>query len=95
MNLQMVRAYRQAIADRAIRHGVTEVRVFGSTARDTAGPDSDLDLLARLEPGRSLLDRAAFWAEVQEQLGVKVDVANPNTLHPLIRDQVQREAQAL
>lgn len=95
MNLQTVRTYRQAIAAIARRHGVAEVRVFGSAAREAAGQDSDLDLLVRLEPGRSLLDRAAFRADVQDLLGVKVDVANPDTLHPLIRERVQREAQAL
>lgn len=95
MNMQAVRAQRQAIAALARRHGVAEVWVFGSTARDTAGEASDLDLLVRLEPGRSLLDRAAFRADVEALLGVRVDVANPATLHPLIRDQVQREAQAI
>lgn len=95
MNLQTVRSYREAITALARRHGVAEVRVFGSTARDAAGPGSDLDLLVRLEPGRSLLDRAAFKADVQELLGVKVDIANPDTLHPLIRDRVQHEARSL
>ena len=95
MNMQAVRAQRQAIAALARRHGVAEVRVFGSTARDMAGETSDLDLLVRLEPGRSLLDRAAFRADIEALLGVRVDVANPATLHPLIREQVQREAQAI
>jgi len=95
MKLSAVRAHRQAIQALARRHGVTEVRVFGSTARGEAGPHSDLDLLVRLEPGRSLLDRAAFKADLEELLHVPVDVANPDTLHPLIRAQVQGEAQAL
>jgi uncharacterized protein len=95
MNLRTVRTYKQAIAAIARRHGVAEVQVFGSTAREAAGPESDLDLLVRLKPGRSLLDRAAFKADVQELLGVRVDVANPDTLHPLIRDRVQSEAQTL
>ncbi len=77
------------------RHGVREVRVFGSTVRGDAGPTSDLDLLVRLEPGRSLLDRAAFKTDLEDLLGIPVDVANPDTLHPLIRDRVQREAQVL
>lgn len=95
MNLTTLRSHRQAIEAIAGRCGVTELKVFGSTATGTARPDSDLDVLVRLAPGRSLLDRAAFKAELQELLGVNVDVAHPDTLHPLIRAQVQAEAQAI
>ena len=41
-------------------HGAQSVRVFGSRARGDAGPESDLDLLVGLEPGRSLLDLIAI-----------------------------------
>lgn len=95
MNLAALRRHRQAIEAIAERHGVTELKIFGSTATGKAGPDSDLDVLVRLAPGRSLLDRAAFRADLQDFLGVDVDVAHPDTLHPLIRAQVQAEAQAL
>lgn len=95
MNIAALRRHRQAIKAIAERHGVTELKVFGSTATGKAGPDSDLDVLVRLAPGRSLLDRAAFRAELQDCLGIDVDVAHPDTLHPLIRAQVLAEAQAL
>ncbi|PNY81050.1 nucleotidyltransferase family protein [Deinococcus koreensis] len=95
MELSGIRAHRYALQALARKHGVAEVQIFGSTARGETGPDSDLDLLVRLEAGRSLLDRAAFKVEVEELLGVSVDVANPDTLHPLIRERVQREAQPL
>ena len=93
--MQALQTFRPAIKRLAQRHGVTDLRVFSSTVRGEAGPHSDLDLLVSLEPGRSLLDRAAFRADLQDLLGVKVDVANPATLHPLIRDRVQHEAQPL
>jgi predicted nucleotidyltransferase len=34
--------------------------VFGSTVRGEAGPHSDIDLLADVEPGRTLLDLIAL-----------------------------------
>ncbi|MHA0033842.1 nucleotidyltransferase family protein [Deinococcus sp. PESE-13] len=95
MDMQALRGHRQAIDALARRHGVADLRVFGSTVRGTASPQSDLDLLVRLETGRSLLDRAAFRADLQDLLGLTVDVVNPATLHPLIRDRIQREAQPL
>ena len=36
--------------------GAREVYLFGSAARGEAGPDSDVDFLVEMEPGRSLLD---------------------------------------
>ena len=44
----------------AHEHGATSVRVFGSRARGDSTPDSDLDLLVRLDPKRSLLELIAF-----------------------------------
>lgn len=40
----------------AAAHGALHVRVFGSVARGEAGPKSDIDILVKLESGRSLLD---------------------------------------
>ena len=42
---EAVLKHREEILRIAARHGATNVRVFGSVARDTAGPESDLDLL--------------------------------------------------
>jgi hypothetical protein len=42
-----------------LNDGACEVRIFGSLARGEARPDSDVDLLITLEPGRSLLDLIA------------------------------------
>jgi uncharacterized protein len=43
--------HRQALLALAARHGVTDLRVFGSMARGDSGPDSDVDLLVRPLPG--------------------------------------------
>ncbi len=39
----------------AATHGARNVRVFGSVARGEARPDSDVDFLVDMEPGRTLL----------------------------------------
>jgi predicted nucleotidyltransferase len=69
--------------------------VFGSLARGQELPGSDIDLLAELEPGRTLLDLAAFRREAQGILGMPVDVATPDMLKDRIRAEVQAEAAPL
>jgi predicted nucleotidyltransferase len=69
--------------------------VFGSLARGQERPGSDIDLLAELEPGRTLLDLAAFRREAQGILGMPVDAATPDMLKERIRAEVQAEAAPL
>jgi predicted nucleotidyltransferase len=71
---------------------VRRVRVFGSIARDDAGPGSDVDLLVELAPGRTLLDLVGFRRDAAETLGVRVDVATPDMLEEHIRAEVLAEA---
>lgn len=87
-----LRSRREEILAVAREHGARNVRVFGSVARGDAGPDSDIDILVELEPGRSLLDHAALMLDLSDLLGCKVDVATDRGLRPRIRDRVLREA---
>lgn len=48
--------------------------MFGSVARGEARPDSDIDLLVDIEPGRTLFDIAALHDELVALLGHEVDV---------------------
>lgn len=86
------RHHRQAIKRLAERHGVTHVEVFGSVARGEDNPDSDLDLLVELAPGRNLLDLIGFKQDLEDALGVHVDVLTRGGLHPLLRDRILAEA---
>ena len=86
---------REEILRIAAKHGASNVRVFGSVARGEAGPESDVDLLIELEPGRTLLDHAALFQDLEDILSLKVDVVNERALHHRIREQVLREATPL
>lgn len=77
------------------RHGLSRVRVFGSVARGEAGPDSDLDLLIALGPGRGFRDLMDFCEEVETALERRIDVVLEDGLSPYIRERVLREAVAL
>jgi len=80
------------IREIASRHGVRDVRLFGSHVRGEARAGSDLDLLIRLEPGRGFRDFMDFCEELEESLKVKVDVVPEDGLSRFIRDQVLAEA---
>ena len=87
-----LRSRRTEILDVARKHGARNVRIFGSVARGDAGPDSDVDILVELEPGRSLLDHAALMLDLSDLLGCKVDVVTDRGIRPRIRDRVLLEA---
>ena len=89
---ELLRDKRDEIVRIAAKHGARNVRVFGSVARGDADENSDVDLLVDMEAGRSLLDHAALWLELQELLGRKVDVLSQRGIKPRIRDRVLREA---
>jgi predicted nucleotidyltransferase len=76
----------------AERHGIDRLREFGSCARGEAGPESDVDLLIRLQPGRGFSDLMAFCHEAEAALGRRVDVVTEDGLSPYIRDRVLAEA---
>ena len=76
----------------AARHRARTVRIFGSVARGEAGPDSDVDVLVNLNPGRSLLDIVAIKQDLEDLFGRKVDVVTEAAISPYIREQVLKEA---
>lgn len=86
---------RAEILAAATRHGARNVRVFGSVARGDARPDSDIDFLVDMEPGRSLFDVGGLLFDLRALLGVEVDVVTEKGLRPRIRETVLREAVSL
>lgn len=93
--LESVRSKRLTILSLAALHGARNVRVFGSVARGTDDEESDLDLLVDLEEGRSLVDLGGLLADLQDLLGVQVDVVTENGLRDRIRDRVLADARPL
>lgn len=79
----------------AAAHGARNVRVFGSVPRGEASTDSDLDLLVDMAEGRNLFDLVALTEELEEVLGVDVDVVTEGSLSPYLRDRILAEAVSL
>lgn len=88
-------AIREDVRRIAAAHGAGNVRVFGSVGRGEEGASSDLDLLVDMAEGRSLFDLIALSNDLEESLGVDVDVVTEASLSPYIRNRVLDEAVAL
>jgi uncharacterized protein len=88
----LLKQKREQILETAAYYGACDVRVFGSVARGEADAASDIDLLVKLEPGRSLMDLGGLLYDLQNLLGTQVDVVTEKGLRPRIREQVLREA---
>jgi uncharacterized protein len=88
-------AIREDVRRIAAAHGAGNVRVFGSVGRGEQGASSDLDLLVDMAEGRSLFDLIALSNDLEESLGVDVDVVTEASPSPYMRDRVLDEAVAL
>lgn len=87
---------RGEIARFCQRHGIEWLALFGSVLRDEFGPDSDVDVLVRFEPGRSPgWDLFTMQDELSEMLGRRVDLNTPGFLSRYFRDEVLAEAETV
>ena len=90
-----LRRHRKALIAMAARSDATNVRVFGSVARGDDTPASDVDLLVDLGPRVGLLSLIGLEMEMEELLGVDVDLIPASSLKPGLRDRVLVEAISL
>ncbi|MBB2897194.1 nucleotidyltransferase family protein [Pseudomonas sp. AS2.8] len=79
---------RAVIRDVALRFRVANPRVFGSVLEGTDQDGSDLDLLVDALPGATLFDLGGLQDELEELLGVPVDLVTPADLPGSFRGQV-------
>ncbi|MBX6353442.1 MAG: nucleotidyltransferase family protein [Thermoflavifilum sp.] len=85
---------REDILRIATTYRAKNVRVFGSQCRNEEHPNSDLDLLVEFE-NPNLLDRIAMKQDLEDLLGLKVDLLTDESLHPVLRDEILAEARPL
>jgi predicted nucleotidyltransferase len=85
----LLRDRRDEIVDAAARHGVRNVRVFGSVARGEDTEESDVDLLVDLDPGVGMFAIGALESELEEMLGREVDVVIARALRESVAETVE------
>lgn len=84
---------RSAVRAAVIRYHSANPRIFGSALHGKDNEGSDLDLLVDALPGATLFDLGGLQAELEDLLGVRVDVLTPGDLPPKFLQQVLSEAQ--
>lgn len=88
-------AHRDKLLAIAAGHGASNLRVFGSVAKGVDREGSDIDLLVDVRQGTSLFDLVGLQQDLEDALGLKVDLLTEPELHPMIRDRILAEARAL
>ena len=73
------------------KFGVTSIAIFGSTARDEARPDSDVDTLIEIERPAGFFDVARVKFYLEEVLDTKVDLATPGALRSPVRERIYED----
>jgi|SRR5680860_1538810 len=86
---------RSKILEISSRYPVENIRVFGSVLRGDDDENSDIDLLVDALPGVTLLDLGGLQVELQDLLGVRVDLVTPGDIPYKFRASVLRQARLL
>jgi uncharacterized protein len=94
INRERVIATLRAHQTELNRCGVRHAALFGSIARDEGKRTSDIDILIELDPEApvGLFDYVGITQYLADLFPVRVDVANRNSLKPLVRPTVERDA---
>jgi len=73
------------------RFGVTQLALFGSTARDTATSSSDIDVLVAFDGPATSKRYFGVQFYLEDLLGCPVDLVTEKALRPELRPYVERE----
>lgn len=72
---------------------IKRLSLFGSYLHDTAGFDSDVDLLVEFKEPVGFFALSDMLHYFEEHLGKKVDLLTPNSLSKYFRDEVLAQAE--
>ncbi len=72
------------------KYGINKAGIFGSAARGEIMPN-DIDILVKIDRKISLLEFIAIQQEIEDELGVKIDLVEYSALKPALRDDILEE----
>jgi predicted nucleotidyltransferase len=89
---ERIEANREEIYRLVELYRTTNPRVFGSVARGEARPDSDVDILVDALPGATLFHLGGLQCDLEEVLGVQVDLLASDSVPGSARNHIISEA---
>ena len=93
MKREDILARLKPLEHRLRQNGVTALYLFGSTAREDGGDDSDVDLIFDYDPVSKfdLFDQARLYLDIKDALGRDVDLVSGRAMRPAFRARVTPE----
>ena len=71
--------------------GVQDLAIFGSVARDEAGPNSDVDVLVTFDGRTRFRAFMGLQFELEAILGAKVDLVTLKAMKPALRPHITQD----
>ncbi len=88
-SLTLLRAHKSVLAE---QFGVADIALFGSTVRDEAASDSDVDVLVRFDGPTTSKRFFGVQFYLEDLLGRPVDLVTDKALRPELRPYIEKEA---
>ncbi len=77
------------------KHGVKRIEIFGSYARGEVKHRSDLDIIVEFEKRKSLLELVGIEQELEDALGIKVDLLTRASISPYLIEKIEKESKVV
>ncbi len=90
--LQTLEVLTRIKPELAQRFGVVRMALFGSTARDEARPDSDVDIVVAFDGPATSQRYFGEQFTLEDALGCSVDLVTEKALRPELRPFIDEEA---
>jgi hypothetical protein len=90
-----IRDIKKKIVPILKKHGVKRASLFGSVVREDQTKGSDIDILVEMPETASLLELANLKLDLEDILKRKVDVLTFESLHPLLKERILHDQQAV
>ncbi len=77
------------------KHGAKKIAIFGSYARGKQKETSDLDVIVEFKKRKSLLELVGIEQELEDHLGIKVDLLTEASISPYLIERIKKESKVV
>jgi len=77
------------------KYGAKRIEIFGSYARGEKRTDSDLDVIVEFSERKSLLELVGIEQELEDSLGIKVDLLTKQSISPYLIEKIEKESKVV